>query len=150
MYILKSLVKNKACIPILGSAGVGGVVGALAEAVIDVVAGGATGKTVAITSGAIVGATLSGALVTIFLSYKIFSTKIVEAFKKLLIETLPASYKQEAKYYFYEEENKTNISDAFQYFLGGIEYRYRKAMYLASKNIENIVSRLRKLTAVKV
>ncbi len=146
MYILKSLIKNKACIPILGSITSGGVIGAVVGAVVS----GAAGKTVGIAIGGTIGGTLTGAVVTMLLSYEIFSTKIVEVIKKILLETLPASYKQEAKYYFYEEENKTNINDAFQYFLGGIEYRHRKAIYLASKNIENIVSRLRKLTAVKV
>ena len=81
---------------------------------------------------------------------EIFRNKIVKTIKNLLLETLPISYKQEAKYYFYEEDSEANVKEALQYFLGGIEYRYRKATYLASKNIENIANRLRELTAVKV
>jgi CRISPR/Cas system-associated endonuclease Cas1 len=49
-----------------------------------------------------------------------------------LLETLPKSYKEEAKNCFWEEKDRQSISEAFQYFLGGIEYRIRKIFFALS------------------
>jgi len=48
-----------------------------------------------------------------------------------LLDTIPSSYKEEAKYFFWNESNSslnhlTIIYEAIRYFLGGLEYRFRK------------------------
>ena len=46
---------------------------------------------------------------------------------KILLETLPSSFKKEAKSYFNDDINSglNPIKTSFDYFLGGMKYRYR-------------------------
>lgn len=55
---------------------------------------------------------------------------------QFLLNTLPNSYKEEAKYCFYIETNTQTIPEAFQYALGGIEYRIRKFIFGFSNYLE--------------
>ena len=65
----------------------------------------------------------------------------------VVIDTLPLSYREEARYYFKEQikQGDSFFPTLFDYFLGGIGYRLRKIIFFLSRYLEGCVNLIRQI-----
>ena len=68
------------------------------------------------------------------------------AISKLLLSTLPKSYKEEAISCYWEDTKNNYVYESFQYCLGGIVYRFRVFLIFAEKVLSGLDSVVLKIS----
>lgn len=68
---------------------------------------------------------------------KLLLMKFAPILIRMLLSTVPRDYREDAKYCFYDltEPDKQTLHEAFQYLIGGIEYRINSCFDCVNQRI---------------